>query len=700
VKTALPGYHYPLGVYLDDDGVNVAVFAEHADHIDFVLVDELGNEQEAYALIDYEDFTFHGRVPGVRAGQRYGFRAHGKYEPENGLRYNPNKLLVDPYARAIAGEVKWGPEVFGYVWGKPTDPSPLDSSAYAPLSVVVDDAFKWNGDTHPRTTWADTVIYETNVKGFTKRHPEIPENLRGTYAGMAHPAAIAHLEQLGVTAVELLPVHHFIDQSHMADRGLRNYWGYDTLGYFAPEARYSSSGTAGQQVREFKEMVLALHQSGIEVLLDVVYGHTGEGDELGPTLSLRGLDNLAYYRLVDDDRSRYVDVTGCGNTLDVRHFQTLQLILDSLRYWAAEMHVDGFRFDLATALGRQREDKPDLLSSFFDIVHQDPVLSKIKLIAEPWDLGYDGYQVGNFPVRWAEWNGRYRDTVRDFWRAQNYAISEMAYRLSGSSDLYQADGRSPSASVNFITAHDGFTLADLVSYNEKHNEANAEDNRDGFNDNRSWNCGAEGETEDADVLGLRARQERNFLVTLLLSQGCPMLQGGDEIGRTQKGNNNAYCQDNEISWFDWEHIDHDLLEICKRLIRLRRDEPVFRRKHFFQGQVGRGQDRKDVAWLKPDGFEMSEQDWTSPSVLSIGMCLNGDLIPDRTSDGSTIHGNTMMVLFHSGWEPVQWHIPEAFGQQWSVVLDTADPAYVEGRTLEAPGAFDVQPRSAVVLRRT
>jgi glycogen operon protein len=687
-------------VYLDDDGVNVAVFAEHADHIDFVLVDEAGNEQEAYALIDYEDFTFHGRVPGVRAGQRYGFRAHGKYEPENGLRYNANKLLVDPYARAITGEVKWGPEVFGYQWGKPSDPSPLDSRAHAPLSVVVDDAFKWNGDTHPRTTWADTVIYETNVKGFTKLHPEIPENLRGTYAGMAHPAAIAHLEQLGVTAVELLPVHHFIDQSHMADRGLRNYWGYDTLGYFAPEARYSSSGTDGQQVHEFKEMVLAMHQSGIEVLLDVVYGHTGEGDELGPTLSLRGLDNSAYYRLVDEDRSKYIDVTGCGNTLDVRHFQTLQLILDSLRYWAAEMHVDGFRFDLATALGRQREDKPDLLSSFFDIVHQDPVLSKIKLIAEPWDLGYDGYQVGNFPVRWAEWNGRYRDTVRDFWRAQNYAISEMAYRLSGSSDLYQADGRSPSASVNFITAHDGFTLADLVSYNEKHNEANAEDNRDGFNDNRSWNCGSEGETDNPEVLTLRARQERNFLVTLLLSQGCPMLQGGDEIGRTQKGNNNAYCQDNEISWLDWEHVNGDLLAICKRLIRLRRDEPVFRRKHFFQGQVGRGQDRKDITWLKPEGFEMNEQDWNSPSVLSIGMCLNGDLIPDRQSDGSTIHGNTMMVLLHSGWEPVQWHIPETFGKQWSVVLDTANPAYVNGRAFEAPATLDVQPRSAVVLRRT
>jgi len=699
VKTALPGYHYPLGVYLDDDGVNVAVFAEHADHVDFVLVDSAGVEQESYALIDYEDFTFHGRVPGVTAGQRYGFRAHGKYEPENGFRYNPSKLLVDPYARAITGDVKWGPEVFGYQWGKPNQLSELDSSAHAPLSVVVDDTFKWNGDTHPRTTWADTVIYETNVKGFTQRHPEIPENLRGTYAGMAHHAAIAHLEQLGVTAVELLPVHHFIDQSHMTDRGLRNYWGYDTLGYFAPEARYSSSGTDGQQVHEFKQMVLAMHQSGIEVLLDVVYGHTGEGDELGPTLSLRGLDNSAYYRLVEDDRSRYVDVTGCGNTLDVRHFQTLQLILDSLRYWVTEMHVDGFRFDLATALGRQSEERPDLLSSFFDIVHQDPVLSKIKLIAEPWDMGYDGYQVGNFPVRWAEWNGRYRDTVRDFWRAQNYAISEMAYRLSGSSDLYQADGRSPSASVNFITAHDGFTLADLVSYNGKHNEANAEDNRDGFNDNRSWNCGAEGDTEDPEVLKLRARQKRNFLVTLLLSQGCPMLQGGDEIGRTQKGNNNAYCQDNEISWFDWENVDRDLLDLCKRLIQLRRDEPVFRRKHFFQGQVGRGQDRKDVAWLKPDGSEMNDSDWSSSSVLSIGMCLSGDLIPDRKSDGSTIHGNTMMVLLHSGWEPVQWHLPETFGDKWSLVMDTANPDYIEGRNLEAPATIDVQPRSAVVLRK-
>ena len=567
-----------------------------------------------------------------------------------------------------------------------------------PLSVVVDDSFDWGDDAPPKTTWANTVIYETNVRGFTKRHPKVPYDQRGTYAGMAHPAAIKHLTDLGVTAVELMPVHHFIDSSHVVEAGLRNYWGYDTLGYFAPEARYSSSGSQGDQVNEFKSMVRAMHQAGIEVLLDVVYGHSGEGNEMGPTLCFRGVDNQSYYRLVDDSPRHYVDVTGCGNTLNVRHFQTLQLIMDSLRYWVTEMHVDGFRFDLATALARATH-MPDLLSAFFDLVHQDPVLSRSKLIAEPWDIGHDGYQVGNFPVRWAEWNGRYRDTVRDYWRGNTNLVADLAYRLSGSSDLYQADGRSPSASVNFVTAHDGFTLRDLVSYNEKHNQANGEDNRDGFDDNRAWNCGAEGDTEEVGILALRARQQRNFLATLFLSQGCPMLQGGDELGRTQKGNNNAYCQDNELAWQNWVNIDRELLDFTKLLVALRRQEPVLRRQHFFQGQVGRGQDRKDIAWLKPDGQEMSDHDWTAGGVHSIGMCLNGDLIPDRDADGSSIHGNTLLVLFHSGSESITWDIPDAFGKQWEILFNTAEQQQREPSILNAPATLSLVDRSIVLLRR-
>ena len=653
--------------------------------VELVLLNADGDVVETYALIDHEDFTFHGRVNGIGAGQRYGYRVHGPYDANAGLRCNAAKLLIDPYARAITGNLRWGPEVFGYALGRGDDQviSDLDSAGHVPLSVVIDNAFDWGDDRHPNTSWADTVIYETHVRGFTKRHPDIPDAIRGTYAGLAHPAAIAHLVDLGVTGVELMPVHHFVDAAQIVERGLTNYWGYDTINYFAPEVRYSAAGSDGGQVTEFKQMVRALHAAGLEVLLDVVYNHTAENDKMGPTLSFRGIDNPVYYRLDDRNPRQYVDVTGCGNTLNVRHFQTLQLVMDSLRYWVSEMHVDGFRFDLAPALARQF-NTPDPLSAFFDVVHQDPVLSHVKLVAEPWDIGEGGYQVGNFPVRWAEWNGKYRDTVRDYWISKTIGVGDLAYRLTGSSDLYQADGRSPGASVNFVVAHDGFTLRDLVSYQEKHNQANGEQNRDGTEDNRSWNCGAEGETADAAINALRARQQRNLLATLLLSQGPPMLLSGDELGRTQGGNNNAYCQDNETSWIDWSAVDHGLHDFVKRLLKLRHAQPVLRRERFFQGQVGKGQDRKDIEWLRPDGQEMRDSDWGDKATTSIGMWLNGSLIPDRAADGSTITGDTLLILLHSSAERVDWCIPAAYGSRWEVLIDTA--AEVQVPRLAAVGA--------------
>ena len=697
---AWPGRSYPLGATVREDGTNFAILAGDADAVELILLDEVGGVLAAYDLREQTDLVWHGFVPGVGPGARYGYRVHGAYDAEHGLRHNPNKLLLDPYARAICGSVQWGPEVFGYEWGGGDEVmSGLDSATQMPHSVIVDDGFDWSGESRPDVAWSDTVIYETHVKGFTKRHPDIPEELRGTYAGLAHPAAIEHFTKLGITSVELMPVHQFVDPQHLVDGGLSNYWGYDSIGYFAPEARYSSSGDDGQQVPEFKAMVKALHAAGLEVILDVVYNHTAEGNQLGPTLCFRGVDNLSYYRLAEDNPRFYDDVTGCGNSLNAGSPATLQMIMDSLRYWVSEMHVDGFRFDLASALARQFYDV-DRLSAFFDIIHQDPTLAHVKLIAEPWDVGEGGYQVGKFPVRWAEWNGKYRDCVRDYWRGQIGGVSELAYRLTGSSDLYQDDGRSPFSSINFVTAHDGFTLADLVSYNEKHNHANGEENRDGTDDNRSWNCGAEGDTDDPSVLELRARQQRNLMATQILSQGCPMIVAGDEIGRSQRGNNNAYCQDNEISWLDWDTVDAGLLQFTQRLIALRAGQPVLRRQRFFAGQVGRGQRRKDVVWLDGQGNEMAEAEWDDQSRRSLAMLLNGDEIPDHTSDGRVVSGDTLLVILHSHHVDTEWNLPRGWSDRWEVLVNTANPAFPETPAIvEAAETLPVTARSLLVLRR-
>jgi glycogen operon protein len=699
LRAAWPGRDFPLGATWDGEGTNFAIFAEDAESIELVLFDRDGNPQRSYELAEKTDFVWHGYVNKVSPGQLYGYRVHGPYLPARGLRYNPAKLLIDPYARAIAGEVKLGPEAFGYVFGKSEEaPSDIDSAPAIPKAVVVDPSFPWGEDRRPAIPVADTIIYETHVKGFTMRHPEIPEELRGSYAGLAHPAAIDYMKRLGVTAIELMPVHHFIDAMHLVQRGLVNYWGYDSIAYFAPAARYSSSGVDGAQVREFKAMVRALHQAGLEVVLDVVYNHTGEGNHLGPTLSYRGIDNPAYYRLADDDPRMYFDVTGTGNTLNVRHPQTLQLITDSLRYWVTEMHVDGFRFDLASALARQFYEV-DRLSAFFDIIHQDPVLSHVKLIAEPWDVGEGGYQVGNFPVRWAEWNGKFRDTARDFWRGAP-VVRDLAYRLSGSSDLYKDDGRRPWASINFVTAHDGFTLRDLVTYERKHNEANGESNRDGTDDNRSWNCGAEGETDDPAINHLRGRQRRNLMATVLLSQGCPMLLGGDELGRTQRGNNNAYCQDNEISWVDWSTIDETMLAFTERLIKLRHEQPVLRRRRFFSGTIGPGSRRKDIAWFTTDGKEMTDEEWFDSTLQSLGMLLNGDAIPDRGPRGERITGDTLLVLSHAHSDDTTWTLPTGWGERWEMLLDTAVPEEDAGaRHFAAGETLPLTAHSLAVLRR-
>ncbi|MBV8301092.1 MAG: glycogen debranching protein GlgX, partial [Candidatus Dormibacteraeota bacterium] len=645
------------------------------------------------------DLVWHGYVSSVGPGQRYGFRVQGPYAPQAGLRYNNNKLLLDPYALAITGRFDDVPEMYSYrLGGDDSQMSRADSAPVMPKCVVVDPSFPWGDDRRPNTAWTDTVIYEVHVKGFTQRHPDVPEELRGTYAGLAHPAAIEHLQHLGVTAVELMPVHHFLDGGHLLRKNLVNYWGYDSVGYFAPEARYSSSGSDGEQVREFKAMVRALHSAGLEVILDVVYNHTGEGNHLGPTVSFRGLDNRAYYRLVDEDPRFYFDVTGTGNSLNVRNPHTLQLIMDSLRYWVREMHVDGFRFDLAAALARQFYEV-DRLSAFFDIIHQDPVLSRVKLVAEPWDVGSGGYQVGNFPVRWAEWNGGFRDCVRDFWRGAG-GVRELAYRLTGSSDLYQGDGRQPWASINFVTAHDGFTLHDLTAYNQKHNEANGENNQDGADDNRSWNCGTEGETDNPDVNTLRGRQRRNLIATVLLSQGCPMVLGGDEIGRTQRGNNNAYCQDSDISWFDWENVDEKLCAFVRSAIELRRGEPVLRRQRFFRGQEIYGSGRKDIGWFLPTGGEFSDTEWFDETQRSLGMILNGDEIPDRDSRGQRIRGDTLMVLLHAGDSDIEWVVPSGWGDRWQLLVHTANHDIPDAPAEFAPkDGIPMPPRSLAVLKR-
>jgi len=686
-----PGEPFPLGATWDGNGTNFSVFSEVASRVELCLFDDSG-QQEIVRLPEVTAFCWHGYVPGVGPGQRYGFRVDGPWAPADGHRCNAAKLLLDPYARAVCGAIHWGPAVLPYTMGSDgNDKSDEDSAPFVPRSIVVDPNFDWGADRLLRRPLHETVIYEVHVKGFTRRLTEVPEAIRGTYAGLAHPAAIKYLTDLGITAVELLPVHQFVHDGHLIDKGLRNYWGYNSIGFFAPHGDYSSGGDSGAQVNEFKAMVKALHAAGIEVILDVVYNHTAEGNHLGPMLSLKGCDNAAYYRTVEDDKRFYMDYTGTGNSLNMRHPHTLQLVMDSLRYWTTEMHVDGFRFDLAATLARELYDV-DRLSAFFDTIHQDPTLNRVKLIAEPWDVGPGGYQVGNFPVLWCEWNGKYRDAVRDYWRSQEATLSEFANRLTGSSDLYQDDGRKPYASINFVTAHDGFTLNDLVSYNEKHNEANGEENRDGESHNRSWNLGAEGPTDDPEVNAKRARQRKNFLTTLLLSQGVPMIVGGDEIARTQQGNNNAYCQDNEISWFDWEHADGELLAFTKRAIAFRREHPAFRRRRWFKGRPIRGKGASDVAWFKPDAAQMSDEDWNEWFAKSFAMFLNGDgLAPDER--GRRVTDTSFLLLFNAHTDPVTFTLPgKPFGSRWRPALDTAiasdaapGDALDEGAQLERAG---------------
>ncbi|MDQ1356266.1 MAG: isoamylase, partial [Acidimicrobiaceae bacterium] len=634
-----PGQPYPLGASFTGVGTNFSLFSSVAERVELCLFDASGVETRL-DLPESTALCWHGYVPDVLPGQRYGYRVHGPYDPDKGLRCRPSKLLIDPYAKALDGGVDWDESLFEYHFGKPDDlDNDDDSAAHVPKAVVINPYFEWENDRHPRTPWHETVLYEVHVKGFTKNNPRIPEAFRGTYAGLAHPASIEYLLSLGVTAVELLPVHQFVHDSHLMEQGLRNYWGYNSIAFLAPHIDYGSRRRNGQHVAEFKDMVRTLHASGIEVILDVVYNHTAEGNHMGPVLSMKGIDNPAYYRLVPDNRRFYYDTTGTGNSLNVGHPHVLQLIMDSLRYWVLDMHVDGFRFDLAATLARQFHEV-DRLSAFFDLIQQDPVISQVKLIAEPWDIGEGGYQVGNFPPLWSEWNGKYRDTVRDYWRGEDQTLAELAYRFTGSSDLYEREGRRPSASINFLTAHDGFTLADLTAYNEKHNDANGEGNADGESHNRSWNGGVEGPTDDPEVLELRAQQRRNFLATLLLSQGIPMLLGGDEMGRTQDGNNNAYCQDNELSWFDWEHQDGSLIAFTQRLLAIRRHHPVFRRREYFQGRALHGGGIDDVAWFGPDGSEMSEDDWQEGYAKSMAVFLNGEAIPGPDNRGDRIVDDT------------------------------------------------------------
>jgi isoamylase len=701
-----PGRPFPLGAEWDGSGTNFSVFSEHAERVELCLFDA-GDAETRVEMTERTALNWHCYLPGVGPGQRYGFRVHGPYEPGQGHRFNPAKLLIDPYAKAIDGVVQWEQaNVLPYV-PEPDEPEDADlerddedSAPAVPKSIVVDPGFDWEGDRLPRTPFSETVIYETHVKGFTMRHPSIREELRGTYAGLASDEALRYLTDLGVTAVELMPVHHVADESFLAERGLTNYWGYSTIGYFAPYSKYAAARHGGDQVREFKGMVKALHRAGIEVILDVVYNHTAEGNHLGPMLSFKGIDNASYYRLVPDDPRFYMDFTGTGNSLNPVHPSVLRLIMDSLRYWVSECHVDGFRFDLASALARELYDV-DRLSAFFDVIHQDPVLSQVKLIAEPWDVGPGGYQVGNFPVLWSEWNGIYRDTMRDFWRGQA-GVGEFANRFTGSSDLYQDDGRHPNASVNFITAHDGFTLADLVAYNDKHNEANGEGSRDGNDDNRSWNSGAEGPTGDVAIELLRERRQRNFLATLFLSQGTPMLLGGDELSRSQAGNNNAWCQDNEVSWYRWEDTDtsRSMHAFTQRLIQLRRSHPVFRRRTYLTGTETRGSGLPDVWWFRPDGRKMARRDWgSSPGV--IGMFLNGREIVEPGPHGEDVEDDSFLLLVNAGHEDVTFTVPNRrFGWLWSLELTTVDPGLEAGSAeYAARDQLTVTSRSLTLLKR-
>ncbi|MBB6097536.1 glycogen operon protein [Deinobacterium chartae] len=673
-----PGNPYPLGATWDGEGVNFALYSENATGVELCLFDASGQETRI-PVRQQTAFVWHVYLEGIRPGQRYGYRVHGPYDPEQGLRFNPHVVVLDPYAKALDGKEDWDKGVFGYRLGSPhEDLEPSDTPQLgAPRGVVIDPTFDWEGDGRLNIPFHRSVIYEAHVRGLTMTHPEVPEELRGTYAGIASEPILRYLRELGITAIELLPVHQHVDDKFLLDKGLSNYWGYSSIGFFAPDVRYSAAVRRGElagEVREFKEMVKALHRAGIEVILDVVYNHTAEGNHMGPTLSFKGIDNPTYYRLVEDSKRHYFDYTGTGNSLNVRHPQTLQLIMDSLRYWVEEMHVDGFRFDLAATLARELHEVSQL-ASFFTIIHQDPVISQVKLIAEPWDVGEGGYQVGNFPVKWAEWNGIYRDVMRSFWKGDGGYAADLGYRLTGSSDLYQDDGRRPYSSINFIVAHDGFTLRDLVSYNEKHNEANGENNMDGSNDDRSWNCGAEGETDDPEVNALRARQQRNFLATLLLSQGTPMICGGDEIGRTQGGNNNAYCQDNEISWYNWTLSEENqaLLEFTRKLVRLRLEHPALHRAKFFKGRKIRGADIRDIMWLRHDGEEMTDEDWNNPITQSLGMFLAGQGIDDVDEDGNPLQDDHLLMVLNASHQDIDFVLPDpGTGRDWELLVDTAD----------------------------
>jgi len=698
------GSSFPLGATWDGKGVNFAVYSANATSVVLCLFDSQDdNESVRLKLSERSGHVWHGYVPGIQPGQLYGFRVEGPYEPQNGHRFNSNKLLIDPNTKAIAGTIDWHDALFGYPIGAPEKDLGFDkndSAPYIPKSVVIDSHFDWEDDKAPDIPYHRSVIYEAHVKGLTRLHPEIPEEIRGTYAAISHPVMIKYFKELGITSIELMPVHHFITDRHLKEKGLTNYWGYNTIGYFAPDVRYSSSGAKGGQVTEFKQMVKELHKAGIEVILDVVYNHTGEGNHMGPTLSFRGIDNALYYRLADDKRY-YTDYTGTGNTLNTNMPNVLRIIMDSLRYWIMEMHVDGFRFDLAATLARELHEV-DRLSSFFDIIYQDPVISQVKLIAEPWDLGEGGYQVGNFPHEWSEWNGRYRDCIRDFWRGADSMLAEFAQRFTGSSDLYLDDYRRPTASINFITAHDGFTLHDLVTYNDKHNEANGENNEDGENHNRSWNCGVEGTTDDTGVIELRNRQKRNLLATLFLSQGVPMITAGDELGRTQQGNNNAYCQDNEISWVDWANADKDLIHFTQRLIHLRKNHPVFSKRGWFKGQPIKGVGVEDIAWFLHDGSEMTEEHWNIAHAKSLGVFLNGQGINMLGPKGEKLVDDNFYIIFNAHYEPLDFVLPVAkYGKEWYVVVNTAENFIDDACTNEQcrPGAtIKVESRSLVLLK--
>jgi glycogen operon protein len=695
-----PGTPYPLGATFDGVGTNFAVFSEAADQVELCLFDDARDETRV-TMTEVDAFVWHCYLPSVQPGQRYGYRIHGTYDPTQGLRCNPAKLLLDPYAKATVGDIEWDQSLFGYDFGDPDSRNDDDSGPHMMFGVVINPFFDWEGDRRLNVAYHESLIYEAHVKGMTELHPDLPESERGTYAGLSHPAVVQHLTRLGVTAIELMPVHQFVQDSTLLEKGLRNYWGYNTLGFLAPHADYAAAGQLGQQVQEFKSMVRSLHAAGIEVILDVVYNHTAEGNHLGPTMSFKGLDNPAYYRLVEDDPRYYMDYTGTGNSLNVRHPHSLQLIMDSLRYWVTEMHVDGFRFDLASALAREFYDV-DRLSTFFELVQQDPVVSQVKLIAEPWDVGPGGYQVGGFPPQWTEWNGQYRDTVRDFWRGEA-PLGEFASRLAGSSDLYEQSGRRPVASINFITAHDGFTLRDLVSYNDKHNDANGEDNNDGESHNRSWNLGAEGPTDDPEILAQRARQQRNFLTTLLLSQGVPMLLHGDEGGRTQQGNNNTYAQDGPISWLHWDELDEPLVEFTARVAQLRRDHPTFRRRRFFTGTTvrtgtGEGERLNDIVWLHLDGRPMENGDWEAPEARALGMYLNGHGIAGDDARGREVVDNHFLLYFNAAGDDVPLTLPpEEYAAAWDIVIDTGEVRRRKG-PIKAGVRSKVAGRSVLVLR--